>query len=314
MNNYFDNILTQAILRCDGCYPIDSRNGFFQIYPFTTENISGYIKHFDLKDKSLMTVGSSGDQVINAYFNKCNDITVIDICPFTKFYFYLKIAGIIVFDYDTFLNFFCYRDFPKIFYDNKNSFDLNNFIKLKPVLRLLDYESYLFWDELFSLYDGIKIRRKLFDHEEKRLSVLSNANLYMSNKENFDICKKNILNIRPNFIIDDISNVNIDKFFDNIWLSNLGKYLTLDKLKKLIDKLYPHLNDDGNMLVCYLYEFIKDTKYEKGWLDIYNSKKVLSYFKDYDLELISFLGIKDFIFESNSNNDSIWLCKKRKKD
>ena len=40
---------------------------FKLIYKFTTENISGYIKEFDFKNKSLLTVGSSGDQVINAY-------------------------------------------------------------------------------------------------------------------------------------------------------------------------------------------------------------------------------------------------------
>ena len=129
MDNYFESILTQAILRCDGYYPTYSRNGFFQIYPFTTENISGYIENFILENKSLLTIGSSGDQVINAWLHGCKDITVIDICPFTKFYFYLKIAGIIVFDYSTFLNFFCHRDFPKVFYDNKNSFDLDNFRK-----------------------------------------------------------------------------------------------------------------------------------------------------------------------------------------
>ena len=34
---------------------------FKLIYKFTTENISGYIKEFDFKKKSLLTVGSSVD-------------------------------------------------------------------------------------------------------------------------------------------------------------------------------------------------------------------------------------------------------------
>ena len=37
-----------------------------KIYPFTTENINGYINNFNLYDSSLLTVGSSGAQVINA--------------------------------------------------------------------------------------------------------------------------------------------------------------------------------------------------------------------------------------------------------
>ena len=39
---------------------------FHTIYPFATENINDYTEYFDLKDKSLLTVGSSGDQAINA--------------------------------------------------------------------------------------------------------------------------------------------------------------------------------------------------------------------------------------------------------
>ena len=59
---------------------------FNSIYPFTTENISGYIDEFDLKDKSLLTVGSSGDQVINAYFYGCNDVTLMDVNILTRYY------------------------------------------------------------------------------------------------------------------------------------------------------------------------------------------------------------------------------------
>ena len=48
------------------------------LYPFTTENIDGYLDLFDLKDKSLLTVGSSGDQVINALVMGCEDVTLYD--------------------------------------------------------------------------------------------------------------------------------------------------------------------------------------------------------------------------------------------
>ena len=37
------------------------RINFQQLYSTTTENIDSYIDFFDLKDKSLLTVGSSGD-------------------------------------------------------------------------------------------------------------------------------------------------------------------------------------------------------------------------------------------------------------
>ena len=76
---------------------INKRNDniYMRLYSFTTENIKGYIKYFDLKDKNLLTVGSSGDQILNSYFEGCRDITLLDINPFAKYYVNLKIAGIL---------------------------------------------------------------------------------------------------------------------------------------------------------------------------------------------------------------------------
>ncbi len=53
---------------CKGNVIIDdaSINDFEEIYYFTTENIAGCIDFFDLKDKSLLTVGSLGNKIINA--------------------------------------------------------------------------------------------------------------------------------------------------------------------------------------------------------------------------------------------------------
>ena len=104
------------------------------IYPFTTENIAGYIDNFDLKDKSLLTVGSSGDQVLNAILKCCRDITVIDINPYTKFYYYLKVAGILNFNLNEFKSFFRYKEYPNVFVDNEKVFSLDLYQKLKDLL------------------------------------------------------------------------------------------------------------------------------------------------------------------------------------
>ena len=63
---------------------------FQRLYPFTTENIAGYIDKFNLKGKSLLTVGSSADQVINAIYKGSKDITLYDVNIFAKYYYYLK--------------------------------------------------------------------------------------------------------------------------------------------------------------------------------------------------------------------------------
>lgn len=65
MNNKLERLLYATKARCKGNIIISdaSINGSEEIYHFTTENIAGYIDFFDLKDKSLLTVVSFGNQI-----------------------------------------------------------------------------------------------------------------------------------------------------------------------------------------------------------------------------------------------------------
>lgn len=95
--------------------------GFDDIYPFTTENINGYLDLFNLNKKSLLTVGSSGDQVINAILNGCIDITLLDKNPYSKYYYYLKVACLLSLNLDEFMNYLRYNDYPTVFKYNRNN-------------------------------------------------------------------------------------------------------------------------------------------------------------------------------------------------
>lgn len=308
MQENFEQKLKYGIDICEGLF-VDKK--FVNIYPFTTENIFGYIKEFDLNNKSLLTLGSSGDQVINASMFNCKDISVLDICPFTKFYFYLKKAAILSLTYDEFLYFFCYRNFYPHLKDNNDVFNKEIFLKFKQTLRLLDYESYLFWDELFSLYEPLKIRKEMFEYDEYKPGVLKCTNLYLKDEVSFDKCRKSIKNINPNFIIGDISSISLGRYYDNIWLSNLGQYLQIEELKNIVDNLYKNLNEKGKMLVCYLYQTTKNTEYREEWAKIYNLKEVYKIFKNYLLELNSFIGVQGIMWDSNGVQDSILVYKKK---
>ncbi len=118
-----DNIALNDILRCEGKYV----PGSVKIYPFATENVSGYIGEFKLKDKSLLTVGSSGDQAINAVLRNCKDITLYDIAPESLYYYYLKCAGLICLNKDEFLEFFRRRDYTRNAHDNPNAFNIESY-------------------------------------------------------------------------------------------------------------------------------------------------------------------------------------------
>ena len=50
MNNLETN-LYNSLANCDGSFTDLTK--YSKIYTFTTENINGYIKYFNLKDKSL---------------------------------------------------------------------------------------------------------------------------------------------------------------------------------------------------------------------------------------------------------------------
>ena len=100
MSKELEEALYTAKERCEGNIIIDeaSMNGFEEIYPFTTENIAGYIDYFDLQD-----------QIINAALKGAKDVTLLDINPYAKYYYYLKAAGILELDLVKFNEFFLYQ-------------------------------------------------------------------------------------------------------------------------------------------------------------------------------------------------------------
>ena len=304
------NLANDKMMNCDEVS--EEAGKFFWIYPFTNENISGYIDMFDLKDKSLLTVGSSGDQVINAILKGCKEITLIDINPFTKYYFNLKKAAILTLSYDEFFKFFCYIDYPKAFKYNLGAFNYESYIKLKNLLKKLDEESYLFWDTLFDVCSANDVRKKLFESDEERFSVVKGLNSYLKDEDSFNETKTKIKNINPKFIKGDIFKTKLEKSYDNIFLSNIGTYYSLEDNKKLIDKLDNNLNINGKMLMCYLYRTTKDTKYKEEWAPIYNLDKLYEIMGDYITYFESFQGTQGLRFEDENMKDSVLIYQKRK--
>lgn len=66
------------------------KSGFDSIYPFATENVNGYFEKLNLLGKSILTVGSSLDQLFNAVICGATEITVFDINPNVRDYFEWK--------------------------------------------------------------------------------------------------------------------------------------------------------------------------------------------------------------------------------
>ena len=258
-------LFEQTIELAKGNLGYSTLGRFSLIYPFTTENISEYIDMFDLNNKSLLTVGSSGDQVINAALKDCTNQTVIDICPFTSYYFYLKKACLLSLDYEQFLRFLCMCDYPKRNDFNYKVFNLETWNIVFPVLKALSEESFEFWKELISRVNIFDVRENIFRFRFDQPYVIKKLNLYLKDKEHFNMTKKKIELVEPKFIIGDIYTNNIGDQYDNIFLSNMADYYPPEKHKKLLDRLSGNLTEDGKMLIAYLYE--TDLANKRAFLD-----------------------------------------------
>ena len=314
MNKELEETLYTAKERCEGNIIIDeaSMNGFEEIYPFTTENIAGYIDYFDLQDKSLLTVGSSGDQIINAAFKGAKDITLLDINPYAKYYYYLKTAGILELNLTDFNEFFRYNDYPKVFKYNKKVFDKASYKKLKSTLKSLDNDSYLFWDELFDMYQPDHIRFSLFSNDEYGTSVLGKSNLYLQSENTYAETKTKLKELKPEFINEDIFKSNLTKNYDNIWLSNIACYLYQDKIKGMTDKFADKLAVDGKLLISYLYSIDMNTEYDDDWSPIYDLKNDLELLKEYSPIFHFFKGVNGIKHNDDDIKDSVLIYQKKK--
>lgn len=270
-------------------YKVDDpvNNMFYSIYPFTTENINGYINLFNIKDKDILTVGASGDHTLNLKLNGAKKVDYFDINPFSKYYYELKKAAVISLEYDEFLRFFC-RNYPKTFKFNKDALNLSNYRDLSSNLEL---ESKLFWDHLYNKYEGLDIKNsKLFSRDEPAARITKQTNSYLI-EENYYKLKEILKNdtSNPNFYESNLFQLSktLKNNYDMIMLSNIAQYIddnraksikALKNFKKEILNLENNLNNDGLILLAYLYdiESHEDTKYPI----IYNLNEVSKTFPE----------------------------------
>jgi hypothetical protein len=310
--NKTDLIILKGLIRSNHLYEYmgtyDINNKFMSIYPFTTENIKGYLDLFDVSNKDVLTVGASGDQTLNLLVKNANSVDYFDINPFTEMYFNLKCAAIKILSVDEFLEFFCYDAFPSTFKKNKKAFNINTYYKISPYL---DDNTRNFWDSLYLKQDGMDIRKSmLFSDDEEPFRVLSRVNDYL-NEKSFEKLRI-IMNEkqRPRFIETNINKLSskLTRKYDYILLSNIAQYLDyiydkdeLSNFRRIIKNLSNDLNPNGKIMVSYLYETKEDSVWNENYAKIYDIKKVMETFVDENLELLNFPAITDLRWQYQSD-------------
>lgn len=318
-----DITILKALTRSNYLYEymdtFDLNNKFVSIYPFTTENIKGYLDLMDVRNRDVLTVGASGDQTLNLLVRDTNSVDYFDMNPFTKMYFDLKCAAIKALSVEEYLQYFCYDAFPSAFKKNNNAFSINTYHKLSPHLEASTRQ---FWDSLYLEQNGVDIRKSmLFSTDEESYKVLPKVNDYL-NKDLFEKLKAILLTKdKPKFIETNITKLSskLTKKYDYILLSNIAQYLDyiydkdeLINFRRLILNLSSNLNPNGKIMLSYLYETRENTPWTKEFATIYNIGEVRKTFEKENLDLLNFDSIRDLKLDEPSDRQDAALIYRKK--
>jgi len=252
------------------------KNGFCAVYPFATENVKGCFNSLDVKDKTVLTVGSSLDQAFNAITMGAKKITVLDINP--------------------------------------NAFEFFN-LKKKIILSTERKKLYDVMTDEKTLKKHTTSDISLSKDVLSKKQVLS-INDYLESDEKYNLLRKKLETAPIEFVTGDIFKMDevLDNIkYDRIILSNILQYIeyfykdknpyeVLNESMQMWDK---YLTDNGILQLLYLYSFNYSDALRKDYsIATYNLRKVYEALKKYQLEVSFIDGIV--------SKDAVVTCMKRK--
>ena len=201
------------------------------IYVNTNENLKEVFNNFDVKDKKVLTVLSSSDQLLSCLYNGAKEVDTFDRSYVTNYYFYLR----------------------KWLIEYKN--------------QLYPSNKYLY-DSAYELYKLIfEIKAKTIEERKARIFwlVYFETNNYKCNKYLFEsrYCKGNtpfednidkVREILPKTInfygMDIFDEIDLDKTYDIIILSNMLEYETNNERRNTLRKNLEKLLNNNGIVIC----------------------------------------------------------------
>lgn len=228
---------------------------FSKIYPMTSENIKGTYELFDLKDKDILTVTSSGDHILCAALEGARRVDSFDINYLTEYYYHFKKAIIETYDFEKFREILLYSIIPIGVIKEKWYEEFRGHIDEK-------YQD--FWDDIISycLSNNLPFDRFI-------LACPNYFNLvnYLT-LENYNLLKEVLPSLETNFIHSDLMHLDkhLDSSYDYMFFSNVADYVGISKVKDFTKaKLMGHLNPNGEIVYAYMYDSNKRTasRFEK---------------------------------------------------
>ena len=221
-----------------------------RIYYSSNEDLDSLFDSIDVKDKSVLTVLGSGDQLFHLSCGKPKTIDTFDINVLAKNYYYLRRWSIL------------YNDeyYPNVF-SNESIYHLLE--KVTPVTEE-EYYAYSYWKEYIQTFYPY-MTKDLFNSSSVRNKITYLKRL-----------KEQLLSHDIHFYGMDISKEKIDNHYDLIVLSNILEYYSLEdyKIKQVKDHLLDMLNEKGEVLISYYMDDGPSYLERKNFDTAFDSKKI----------------------------------------
>lgn len=243
---------------------------FNSIYPFTSENIAGYMNDLNLTDKKVITVTGSTDHILNAILQGATDITTFDINPLTKMYMDLKISAIKNLTYDKFINL--------LLFESNMNLDYNIISNMS-----MPRESKMFWLEQLSKFNnnGNELRNSsLFNTKYFNPNSKLWQNLYLEHNK-YNLLKQKLNNAKITFINTSLKDLKIHEDFDYMFLSNISDYLNLMYSKDILKKYRNLLNEFQKRIKTIYFAYLYDIGNSNPRAEIDDLNKVKEIFLNF---------------------------------
>lgn len=225
--------------------------GYERPYLFSNERLDVTIKRLNVNNKRVLTTGSSGDQVLYLIANGAKDITLFDLCPYSKLILDYKIGMIKSLEFE---------GMRKVI----ESGEMMSIKTYKHINYNIPVESRKFWDFVFMEgFDGKVVdicKRK--DSRPDKAEYLKNEQVFNNLKSGLIKSKYNLkfINCHMQDVVNEIQN---EDEYDIILLSNIIKYADKwDKLKwdyrkneywRVVSGLSKKLKQNGVIQIDYRY-------------------------------------------------------------
>lgn len=192
------------------------------MYVCATEMVSSYYKRLGLRDKRVLTIAGSGDQIINALFYGAKEVVGFDINRNALFLTELKIAAIRTLSYPQFIRYFS---------QTKTGFSHALYATIRPAL---SKACKTYFDRLYTAVgsNGLGVSK----YFRSRSNLVDKAkvlkiNGYLADQVAYSKIRKILERSRPTLYVENLLTLATSKKFqgnkfDIINLSNVPNYLT----------------------------------------------------------------------------------------